>query len=77
MSTTPHHRPRLDRFIEQNNIPPHTLAEMSGVPLKALERLRQKDGDPTLAVMRSVLRACRSLTGRDVAMTELFDLGEE
>ena len=68
---------RLDQFIERHNVSAQTLAEMAKVPLNTLERLRHEDGDPTLAEMRSVLAACRHLTGEKVAMTDLFDLGEE
>jgi hypothetical protein len=76
MSTPPHNRTRLDQFIEENNIPPHTLAEAAGMSADVLDELRREDGDPTLAVMRRVMRACRQLTGRAVGMAELFELGE-
>jgi predicted transcriptional regulator len=75
MSSTP--RTRLDHFLEQNHIPPATLAESAGVPLRIVDQLRADDGDPTLTVMRDLLNACRRITERKVEMTELFDLGEE
>jgi predicted transcriptional regulator len=68
---------RLAQFLEQNHIPPPTLAEKAGVPLRVVEQLRAEDGDPTLTVMRDLLNACRRITGRPVEMTELFDLGED
>jgi transcriptional regulator with XRE-family HTH domain len=77
MSTTQPNRTRLDAFIERHKIDPQALARESGLSAEAIENLRHDDGDPTLADMRQLLRACRGIAGVTVEMTELFDLGDE
>jgi predicted transcriptional regulator len=68
---------RLARFIRRNGIKAVRLAETAGVSRQHVARLQAARADPTRAMMVWLTIAARRLLGRQVAVTELFDLGDD
>ncbi len=68
---------RLQAFIEQTGLKPAGLARESSISRQHLLRLRKGTADPTRAVMVAITSACGRLVGRQVSISELFDVGGE
>jgi transcriptional regulator with XRE-family HTH domain len=67
---------RLDRYLRQNGISPAKLARHSGVARPLLNRKRTGEQQPTVGVIRRLVRALRQM-GYDARASDLFDVGED
>lgn len=67
---------KLEAFIQNNDVKPAQLADLTGISPQHLYRLRRGKAEPTRPFMIWLTLGCRRLVQREVLVTELFDLSE-
>lgn len=69
---------RLGKFLQDHDLKPNEVADVTGISRQHLLRLRYGRAEPTRPVMIWITVACRRLIGgrTRVRITELFDLGD-
>ena len=67
---------RLGTFMVKRGMGTRNLAYRAGVSSGYVSFLKYGRCDPTRGMMVKITDAIRGMTGRRIAMSELFDLGE-
>jgi hypothetical protein len=67
---------RLAKFIRENALKPAQIAREAGYSRQFLLRVRKGIAEPTRPLMVAVRKACSRLLGREVRMSQLFNLGD-
>ena len=72
-----HYETRLDRFRVRENIGIRQWAEQAGMSRTQLNRYRSDAAQPRSNTVADLVRSASAIVGRDVAASELYDLGED
>ena len=66
---------KIDTFLEKNGISTVALADKAGLSRQHLIRIRLGQcASPGLAIVRAIVVALRSLTGKRVRVEDLFEI---
>jgi hypothetical protein len=68
---------KLQRFMERFGITDTALSRESRVSIRQVNYVKLGEKEPTRRTIAALLAACRRLTKRSIAVTDLFDFNEE
>lgn len=66
-------RTKLHRFMDANRITDTALSHESGVSVRHVKYLKLGEKEATRPKMVAILAACQRLSGKAVAVTDIFD----
>jgi predicted transcriptional regulator len=67
---------KLQKFMERNGITDTALSRESRVSVRQVNYIKLGEKDPRRDTIAAILAACRRLSGRPIAVTDLFDFAE-
>ena len=69
-------RTKLHQFMDRYAITDTELARESGVSIRFINYVKLGEKEPRRPYMAAILAACQTLTGKRVAITDLFDFSD-